>query len=56
MGRPAGRGTGLSLYDHRAFGHLGFEFWNWPEFTEEFGALITQALGGHRTVRVWGKF
>ncbi|WBO65572.1 hypothetical protein [Streptomyces camelliae] len=43
-------------WDYFAFGHLGFEFWNWPEFTEEFGTLIADALDGHRTVRVWGKF
>ncbi|MFI9806481.1 hypothetical protein ACIHEJ_19355 [Streptomyces sp. NPDC052301] len=43
-------------HDHFAFAHLGFEFWNWPEFTDEFPALIAETLGGHRTVRVWGKF
>lgn len=42
--------------DFYAFAHLGFEFWNWPEFTEEFRARVSELLGGHRTVHVWGKF
>ncbi|MFF0030560.1 hypothetical protein ACFYS7_20635 [Streptomyces avermitilis] len=39
-----------------AFGHLGFEFWNWPEFTPGFRADIARILDGHRTAYVWGKF
>jgi hypothetical protein len=42
--------------DYWAFGYLGLEFWNWPEFTGEFRALVAEALGGHRTAYVWGKF
>ncbi|MEU4033378.1 hypothetical protein [Streptomyces collinus] len=42
-------------YDYFAFGHLGFEFWNWPEFSTRFRSLITGALDGHRTVLVRGK-
>ncbi|MFF9487008.1 hypothetical protein [Streptomyces sp. NPDC014676] len=41
--------------DWFAFAHLGFEFWNWPEFTPEFLTRFSQALGGHRVRRVWGK-
>ncbi|CAL9531204.1 hypothetical protein [Streptomyces sp. Tu 3180] len=41
--------------DYFAFAHLGFEFWNWPEFTPEFLAGFSRALGGHRTAHVWGK-
>jgi hypothetical protein len=41
--------------DRLAFAHLGFEFWNWPEFTPEFLTRFSRALGGHRTRRVWGK-
>ncbi|KUM72401.1 hypothetical protein [Streptomyces curacoi] len=41
--------------DHFAFGHLGFEFWNWPPFTEKFRARISELLDGHRTAYVWGK-
>ncbi|MEV5314111.1 hypothetical protein [Streptomyces sp. NPDC052610] len=37
-----------------AFGHLGFEFWNWPDFTPEFHALLSRLLDGHRTVCLWG--
>jgi hypothetical protein len=42
-------------HDYFAFAHLGFEFWNWPEFGEDFRTLLADALGGHRTVCVWGK-
>ncbi|MFF3322961.1 hypothetical protein [Streptomyces sp. NPDC002889] len=38
-----------------ALGHLGLEFWNWPEFRPEFVAELGRQLGGHRTVVVWGK-
>jgi hypothetical protein len=41
--------------DYFAFGHLGLEFWNWPEFTPEFRAEISRVLGGHRTAFVRGK-
>lgn len=41
--------------DYFAFGHLGFEFWNWPEFTPAFRARISELLDGHRTAYVWGK-
>ncbi|MFJ3582735.1 hypothetical protein ACIPPS_10930 [Streptomyces sp. NPDC090127] len=41
--------------DAYAFAHLGFEFWNWPEFDPRFLATFSEALGGHRVVRVWGK-
>ncbi|MEU4151685.1 hypothetical protein [Streptomyces sp. NPDC026659] len=43
-------------YDSFAFGYLGFEFWNWPEFTDEFRDLVADALGGHRTAHPAGKF
>ncbi|GGQ08539.1 hypothetical protein ACFFKE_22495 [Streptomyces mutabilis] len=39
-----------------ALGHLGFEFWNWPDLTAGFRARLTALLGGHRTVYVWGRF
>ncbi|GAB2753856.1 hypothetical protein [Streptomyces bullii] len=38
-----------------AVGHLGFEFWNWPEFTPRFRTRIAELLDGHRTAYVWGK-
>ncbi|GAB2881021.1 hypothetical protein GCM10027074_56630 [Streptomyces deserti] len=38
-----------------AVGHLGFEFWNWPELTPEFRARTAELLDGHRTAYVWGK-
>jgi hypothetical protein len=38
-----------------AFGHLGFEFWNWPDFTPGFHALLADLLDGHRIVYLWGK-
>lgn len=41
--------------DYFAFAHLGFEFWNWPEFSPRFLAEFAQVLDGHRVVRVWGK-
>ncbi|MFF9211620.1 MULTISPECIES: hypothetical protein [unclassified Streptomyces] len=41
--------------DYFAFAHLGFEFWNWPRFTDAFHSRVTDLLGGHRTVRVGGK-
>lgn len=41
--------------DYFAFAHLGFEFWNWPPLTPEFGARITGLLDGHRTVFIQGK-
>ncbi|MFH9041773.1 hypothetical protein ACH4FA_20825 [Streptomyces sp. NPDC017966] len=41
--------------DYFAFAHLGFEFWNWPEFTPEFLTRFSHALGGHRVGRVGGK-
>ncbi|MDO0913999.1 hypothetical protein QQM39_25170 [Streptomyces sp. DT2A-34] len=41
--------------DYFAFAHLGFEFWNWPPFTEEFRTRISELLDGHRTAYVWGK-
>ncbi|MEY9487940.1 hypothetical protein RKD26_003734 [Streptomyces calvus] len=41
--------------DYFTFAHLGFTFWNWPEFTPEFQARFSGALGGHRTGLVWGK-
>ncbi|MFR9790617.1 hypothetical protein ACL07V_18475 [Streptomyces sp. MB22_4] len=42
--------------DYFAFGCLGLEFWNWPEFGEAFRGLVADALDGHRTTLVWGKF
>ncbi|MEW2624889.1 hypothetical protein [Streptomyces sp. NPDC048106] len=42
--------------DYYAFGYLGLEFWNWPELGAAFRGLVTEALGGHRTTLVWGKF
>ncbi|WP_328399251.1 hypothetical protein OHS70_20545 [Streptomyces sp. NBC_00390] len=42
-------------HDYYAFGHLGLQFWNWPEFRQEFVAELGTVLGGHRTVVVWGK-
>ena len=41
--------------DYFAFGYLGFEFWNWPEFTPRFVNEFAQVLDGHRVSRVWGK-
>ncbi|CAL9534901.1 hypothetical protein SUDANB106_04133 [Streptomyces sp. enrichment culture] len=41
--------------DHYAFGHLGFEFWDWPEFGTGFLEGLARALGGHRTALVAGK-
>ncbi|WP_137992496.1 hypothetical protein [Streptomyces vilmorinianum] len=41
--------------DFYAFGHLGFEFWDWDEFDPRFLDAFGTALGGHRVVRVWGK-
>ncbi|MDI6518723.1 hypothetical protein QMA61_21255 [Streptomyces coelicoflavus] len=41
--------------DYLTFAHLGFRFWNWPEFTPEFQSRFSRALGGHRTRLVWGK-
>jgi hypothetical protein len=38
-----------------AFGHLGFEFWNWPDLTEDFRTRLAGLLDGHRTAYVWGK-
>ncbi|MFE9327196.1 hypothetical protein ACIHDR_37095 [Nocardia sp. NPDC052278] len=38
-----------------ALGYLGFEFWNWPDFTSRFVDEFAGALGGHRIARVWGK-
>ncbi|MEU4093665.1 hypothetical protein [Streptomyces sp. NPDC026673] len=42
--------------DYFAFGCLGFEFWNWPEFDPRFLTDLARVLDGHRLVRVWGKF
>ncbi|MFI0038470.1 hypothetical protein ACH4NS_23675 [Streptomyces mutabilis] len=39
-----------------ALGHLGFEFWNWPDLTDGFRARLTALLDGHRTAYVWGRF
>jgi hypothetical protein len=41
--------------DYFAFGYLGFEFWNWPEFDPRFLTDFACVLGGHRVVRVSGK-
>ena len=41
--------------DFFAFAHLGFEFWNWPHFSDEFLTRFADVFEGHRTVRVWGK-
>jgi hypothetical protein len=41
--------------DYYAFGYLGFEFWDWPEFSQSFLEGFSRALGGHRTVLVGGK-
>lgn len=37
-----------------AFGELGFEFWNWPPFTEAFVRAFENRMGS-RIVRVYGK-
>ena len=37
-----------------AFGELGFEFWNWPKFTEAFVRDFEKRLDS-RIVRVYGK-
>lgn len=37
-----------------AFGHLGFEFWNWPDLTEDFHTRLAARLDGHRTAYLWG--
>lgn len=54
-----GHASDLALWrwadDYFAFGHLGFEFWNWPEFEPRFLADLARILGGHEVVRVWGK-
>jgi len=36
------------------FGYLGFTFWNWPTFSPEFLAEVSERLG-HRTVHPYGK-
>jgi hypothetical protein len=41
--------------DYHAFGYLGFEFWDWPEFSPGFLSRFAHALGNHRTVLVGGK-
>ncbi|AVV42040.1 hypothetical protein PYK79_31880 [Streptomyces sp. ID05-04B] len=41
--------------DHLAFGHLGFEFWNWPSLSEEFRARTAESLPGHRTAFLAGR-
>jgi hypothetical protein len=41
--------------EYFAFAYLGFEFWNWPEFSPAFLADFARVLDGHRLVRVWGK-
>lgn len=41
--------------DYFAFGYLGFEFWNWPEFDPGFAGVLGQVLGGHQIVVVEGK-
>ncbi|MCX4763000.1 hypothetical protein OG562_18850 [Streptomyces sp. NBC_01275] len=41
--------------DQLAFAHLGFQFWNWPAFSEEFRARIGELLGGHGTAFLMGK-
>ncbi|WP_405687836.1 hypothetical protein [Streptomyces sp. NBC_00057] len=42
--------------DYYAFGYLGFEFWDWPEFSPSFLERFARALGGHRMALVGGKF
>ena len=37
-----------------AFGDLGFEFWNWPQFTQAFVKEFEEELGS-RVVHVYGK-
>jgi hypothetical protein len=37
-----------------AFGELGFEFWNWPQFTQAFVDEFEKRLGS-RIVHVYGK-
>jgi hypothetical protein len=37
-----------------AFGHLAFEFRNWPDLTERFRTRLSALLEGHRTAFVWG--
>ncbi|WP_240967612.1 hypothetical protein [Streptomyces composti] len=41
--------------DFYAFAHLGFELWNWPEFSSRFLTDFAQVLDGYRVVRVWGE-
>ncbi|MEU9705812.1 hypothetical protein [Streptomyces sp. NPDC047981] len=41
--------------DYFAFGYLGFEFWDWPDFSPGFLEGLSRALGGHRTVLMEGK-
>ncbi|MGW7565533.1 hypothetical protein ACWGJV_04550 [Streptomyces tendae] len=38
-----------------ALGHLGLEFWNWPDLTDAFRARVAALLDGHRTAYLWGK-
>lgn len=53
--RPGDLTTWTWADDYYAFGHLGFEFWDWPEFSPSFLEEFSRALGGHRTVLVGGK-
>lgn len=41
--------------DFYAFGYLGFEFWEWPEFSPRFIADFSRVLDDHRVVRFWGR-
>ncbi|CAL9323853.1 MULTISPECIES: hypothetical protein [Streptomyces] len=41
--------------DYFALGYLGFEFWDWPDFSPGFLEGLSRALGGHRTVLMAGK-
>lgn len=54
--RRSGDLTAWTWSDHYfAFGYLGFEFWDWPDFSPGFLEAFSRALGGHRTVLMEGK-
>jgi len=54
-----GCGAAVSIVDYRfspvwAFGELGFTFWNWGIFKQEFLREVEEVIG-HRIVVVYGK-
>jgi hypothetical protein len=53
--RDAPLGEWLWADDRLAVGHLGLEFWNWPELSDDFRTRLADLLDGHRTAYLWGK-